>query len=180
MTALFDVPEAPHTDAPRWNEAKMLGLLREKYTRIRVGTNADRYVRAAHVRYPDRYGLAQHIADYIVLDTYASNELIGFEVKVSRSDWLAELRDPRKADVWRKHCYRWYLVVPDAGIVRDDLPAGWGLIAHGSGGLRVTRRAPALSTPEPMPLNVLCQLGRAIAQTATREAGWIKQQGDDR
>lgn len=172
MTApLFDPPPTPEPALdPHWTEARMIELLREKYTRVRVGTNADRYVRASHVRYPSGWGDALRIADYLVLDTYTPNEIIGFEVKVSRSDWLTELRDPRKAEVWRKHCHRWYLVVSDRRIVRDDLPEGWGLIAPCAGGLRVVRCAPRVEDPEPLPLAVQCQMGRAIAQTATREA----------
>lgn len=69
-------------------EADVLELLRQKYTRVRRGTSADRYVRAAHVRYPATwgFGFADRIADYIVLDTYEQGQMIGFEVKVSRSD----------------------------------------------------------------------------------------------
>lgn len=159
-------------DPPRWSEAMILHLLREKYTRVRPGTNADRFVRAAHVRYPARgyCGDAVRIADYLVIDTYGGSEILGFEVKVSRADWLAELRDPQKAEAWGQHCHRWYLAVPDPSIVRDDLPPGWGMMALNRDGKLTIRRQAKRNPATPMPLRVLASLGRSIAQTSAREA----------
>ncbi|WP_336818967.1 hypothetical protein [Gordonia sp. MMO-8] len=153
----------------RTTERDMLNLLREKYTRIPYGWNADRYVRAEHVRYSTSYGYASRIADYIVLDTYGDSQILGFEVKVSRSDWLTELGDPTKSEKWKQHCHAWYLAVPDVSIVRDDLPSGWGLLAPDKTGKLVIRRRSKLPDPEPMPLPILASLGRAIAQTSAKE-----------
>lgn len=59
--------------------------------------------------------------------------LTGHEVKVTRSDWLAELRKVGKADTWADQCHRWFLVVPTADIVQPgELPHGWGLMVPGS------------------------------------------------
>ena len=159
----------------------MLDALRAKYTKIRRGTTADRYVRAEHVRkvrfyewqdkqYMAYSGDAERIADLIVIDTYGDTETIGVEVKVSRSDWLTELRDPSKADAWRLHCHRWYLAVPDVSIVKDDLPDGWGLIAPGKdGAMRVRKQCPRIESPEPLDRWSSAQLSRAIAKTARKE-----------
>ena len=164
-------------------ERSMLDALRAKYTKIRRGTTADRYVRAEHVRkvrvyegdgrqYMHYSGDAERIADLIVIDTYGDTETIGIEVKVTRSDWLCELRDPTKADAWRLHCHRWYLAVPDASIVRDDLPDGWGLIAPGKGGeMRVRKQCPRIDDPAPLDKWTAAQMARAIAKTARKEAG---------
>ena len=55
--------------------------------------------------------------------------LIGFEIKVARSDWLAELENPAKAEVWEQNVHQWYIVAPDTEIVRpEELPDGWGLM----------------------------------------------------
>lgn len=70
-------------------------------------------------------------ADFIALGLWQSRQagVIGHEIKVTRSDWLAELAQPSKAEEWWKACSRWYLVVPDASIVQDgELPPGWGLM----------------------------------------------------
>ncbi len=158
----------PLENLPRVTEREMLEHLRARYTKIRPGTDADQFVRAQHVRYNTTYGIALAIADYIVLDTWSPHEILGFEIKVSRSDWLTELRNPLKAEYWRKHCHRWYLVTSHREIVRGDLPDGWGHMTLTPGGLRIITRAPALAA-EPMKPSTLGLLGRAIAKTREKE-----------
>lgn len=153
----------------------MIRLLDQRYTRIRNGADADRFVRARHPRCPYRtsgisYGVAGSIADYIAIDTYGMSSIIGHEVKVSRSDWLAELRNPRKAQRWMEYCTHWYLVCPTADIVRDDLPDGWGLMVIGKNGrLRVAKSAPVNEQQVPMPTMVMAQLARAVSKTSRIE-----------
>lgn len=56
-----------------------------------------------------------------------------FEIKVSRSDWLRELKDPAKSEAaWQIGNRFW--IVATAGIVQPgELPPGWGLIeAYGA------------------------------------------------
>lgn len=92
-------------------------------------------------------------ADLLVAPTSISGQadahLIGHEVKVSRSDVLAELRDPTKADSWLQYCSYWYLVVSDPALVDGlDIPETWGIMAPPSGRRRVSmtviRKAPKL------------------------------------
>lgn len=67
------------------------------------------------------------------------------ELKVSRADWLKELKDPKKAEAWWPYCHAFWLVVPCEGIVRDDeLPKGWGLMMPSGRG----RRFKVLVKPE--------------------------------
>lgn len=55
--------------------------------------------------------------------------LRGYEVKVARSDWLAELDQPAKAEAWEQNVHEWWIVAPDTTIVRpEELPPGWGLL----------------------------------------------------
>lgn len=59
-------------------------------------------------------------------------EVHGIEIKVSRSDWLAELRDPIKTEVIRRQVDRLIIAAPE-GVVRPDLDAAvlgnpWGWI----------------------------------------------------
>ena len=149
-------------------EAAMLDHLHSRYGRL--GGNGVRYVCAEHVRSQAGFD-APRCADMIVQDLWFSKglELIGHEVKVTRSDWVAELKDPEKAEAFRRHLHRWYLVVPDRSIVRDDLPVGWGLMALRAGKLWVVRPAP-LMVPEPMPATMTAALLRAVAKTAERRA----------
>lgn len=73
-------------------------------------------------------------ADAIAMHTWPSQglELIGFELKTSRSDWLRELKQPEKCDPIKQFCDRWYLVIDDPSIVRSwpekELPEDWGLM----------------------------------------------------
>lgn len=74
----------------------------------------------------------------------------GHELKVSRADWLRELRDMGKAEPFTSIVDYWWLVVSDKSIVRGDLPIGWGLmIPHGKG-LKVVTPA---ARREPMVLD---------------------------
>lgn len=159
-------PEAP--DPTRWTERMMLDLLRKRYS-TKPG-NGPRYVFAEHVR--NYCGFAGYrtttplrTADALAVDLWPSSghPVHGFEVKVSRSDWLTELRDPEKAEAFKRYCTHWWLVVPDAAIVRDDLPSDWGLLVVAGDSLRARRPAPRL-TPDPMPIEMTAAWLRAAAR----------------
>lgn len=153
----------------------MLDLLLARYTSVRPGAVADRWVRAEHVRAQLGQLGGRRIADFIAADKWpgipagAQLGLHGHEVKVSRADWLAELRDPTKAEEFKRYMHRWWLVVPDRTIVRaGELPEGWGLMAQAGARLRVVVPAPKL-TPAPLPLELAISLMAAAAKTAHRE-----------
>lgn len=83
-------------------------------------------------------------------------ELVGHEVKISRSDLLVELADPAKSDPWQRYCDRWWLVLSDPAFVDGlDIPASWGIMAPPSGrrtrSMTVVRPAPALKPAEQAP-----------------------------
>jgi hypothetical protein len=174
IEALFPVPSRPESPAvsvessEKWTERRMLDLLNERYSQM-VG-NGPRYARAEHVKSEAGFD-ASRIADFIAMDMWPSKGLAlhGHEVKVSRSDWLCELRDPSKAEAFRPYMDYWWLVVSDRGIVRDDLPAGWGLMAVSGDRLRVVRPAPR-QDPAPLPKSMLACLLRATTKTAQRAA----------
>jgi hypothetical protein len=66
----------------------------------------------------------------------------GFEVKVSRSDWLSELNNPKKNAIAIQEVDYWWIVAPSTEIVPvDELPDKWGLYTCSGRGLRVTKRA---------------------------------------
>lgn len=159
------------------NEEYLTKLLQERYTAIRRGSNADRYVRARQVRYPNPRYHARSLStvDYLVFDTYKNSkknlhgELLGFEIKTSRADFLNELKNPMKAERWRQLCDRWFLVAPDESILKNDLPEGWGLMVIGDRGkLRIAKSAQRID-PVGMPKSVLGSYLRAVAQTAVWE-----------
>lgn len=152
----------------------MLDLLAARYTAVRQGTIADRWVRAEHVQSRLGHNL-KRVADFIAADKYpgipygTALAFHGHEVKVSRADWLTELRDPEKAEAFRPYMHHWWLVVPDASIVRaGELPEGWGLMVQSGSKLRTKVAAPRL-TPEPMPTDLVMSLMAAAARTAHRD-----------
>ena len=161
---------APAVSGAGARERDLLDLLLDRYTAMRPGTIADRWVRAEHVSVS--LGLTRdRVADFIAVDKYPSNGLAihGHEVKVSRADWLAELRDPSKAAAFTPYMHYWWLVVSDPAIVRaGELPDGWGLLTPGKAGLRArvkaTRRAAG-----PLPAELSVSLMSAAARTASRE-----------
>ena len=178
MTDLLN--EAGLTPPPsRYTERDMLNALHARYSQRSQGGTLQRYVCAEHVRASCGFAgwsavegpRTMRTADFIAQDTWEAQGLLlhGHEVKVSRADWLTELADPSKADATKRFCNRWWLVVPDRGIVRDDLPDDWGLLAFGRDGkLRIVRRAPALD-PEPHPPTFRAALLRAAAKTARKD-----------
>lgn len=156
-------------------ERDILDALLARYTAVRRGTIADRWTRAEHVPRVLGYIEKNRIADFIAADRYPGHDygstlaFHGHEVKVSRSDWLTELRDPEKAEAFRPYMHHWWLVVPDASIVREgELPEGWGLMVLGPNGLRAKVKAPRLS-PLPIPHDLAINLMAAAARTAYRE-----------
>jgi hypothetical protein len=176
--ALFEgfEPEAKAepAPAPKATERTVLDALRRRYTH-RAG-NGERYILAEHVR--DNGTFARRTADLMIRDMWVSAgmPLHGFEVKVSRSDWLTELRDPTKAECFRRHCDYWWLAVSDASIVKDDLPEGWGLIVLSGQTMRIKTKAPRLK-PAPMDSAMRVSLDRSIAKTARRHLVLDLEQG---
>ena len=151
-------------------ERSMLDLLLARYNTERQGTIADRWVRAEHVRSTQDWRYTVSVADFVAIDKYASSQAIhGHEVKVSRADWLTELRDMEKSERIKRYCNFWWLVVSDASIVKDgELPEGWGLLVKSGAGLRAKVKAPALA-PEPLTLDFVAGLTAAAQRTAYRE-----------
>src|SRR3990172_8422460 len=80
----------------------------------------------------DRTGLGGgRTADAMAMSLWPSRglELFGFEIKVSRMDWLRELKSPEKSEELFSYCDRWYVAVSDKAIVHDgELPPTWGLM----------------------------------------------------
>lgn len=93
---------------------------------------------------------AHRRADAVAMNLYPSRglEIHGFEVKIARSDWLRELKDPDKSASVQMRCDRWWICTDDDKIVKDgELPPTWGLMVLRSGKLVVKMQAPALATP---------------------------------
>lgn len=177
--ALFDGYEptlpTPVLDRSKLTERDVLDRLDARYGRMVWNGPAStlRYVGARHVRYGPLW--PKCIADYLALDCWGNygpehqrHPLLGFEVKISRSDYLREIKDPGKSEPFRRVCTEWYVVVSDPTIVRDDLPDGWGLLYAQGDGLRCSRRSAINPNPEPLPRGLLAGFLRAVAMQNRR------------
>lgn len=90
------------------------------------------------------------VVDGLAMSLWPSRglHLHGFEVKVSRGDWLRELKDPSKADGWFEACHGWWLATPPDVVKRADLPPGWGhVVVKPEGEVRVSVAAEAREVP---------------------------------
>lgn len=65
---------------------------------------------------------------YVGFTKRQSRRLEGFEVKISRADWLHELAQPEKGAIWQESCHRWWLVTVPGVAYIAELPEGWGLL----------------------------------------------------
>ncbi len=114
----------------------------------------------------------EHRADAIAVSMYTSRglEVIGFECKASRGDWLKELRRPDKADPIFNQCDRFFVVVADPAIVRpEELPPLWGLLVPRGDGLLLKVKAPKLQ-PFALDRRFLASLCRASHRSDANEA----------
>jgi len=147
-------------------ERMMFDALHRRYGFEKFGSR--RYAVAEHVRSDPLPGHGVRTADFVAMDTWPSGhfELQGHEIKVSRPDWLRELADPHKAAEFTPYMHRWWVVVPDASIVKPgELPEQWGLLAFARGSMRAVKKAPRCAA-DPLPPNRLAALLRAVQKTA--------------
>lgn len=68
-------------------------------------------------------------------------ESVVVEVKVSRSDFLADAKKPHRADGEGMGLYR-YFMCPDGLIQPDEVPERWGLLWVSAGGRITAKRGP--------------------------------------
>jgi hypothetical protein len=114
-------------------------------------------------------GRARRWADAVAMGIWPSRGLAlqGFEIKVSRSDLLSELKNPAKAESIARYCRYWWLATPP-GLVRDgELPEGWGLYEAHPNGLRMIKPAPAL-TEQPVSPEFLAAILRRASECDRR------------
>lgn len=141
----------------------MLGLLRRRI--VGTGRNGDASAFMTHVRNGTGRAGQERTLDAVSMSLWPSRglELSGYEVKCSRADWLTELRNPEKSEVFVKFMDRFYLVAADADICQgDELPPTWGLLVAEGSRLVCKRDAPKLD-PEPMDRLTLAGLLRSAA-----------------
>lgn len=147
------------TDRPL-RTGELTHMVLEKYGGSNGAENLGKYIALTQVA--SSTGGANNIADVMVIGAWHSsgNEVEGFEVKVSRADWLNEVKNPAKCGPSKQYCHRWWLVIADASMVKDgELPEDWGMMAVVDGKLKVIKKAPLL-TPIPLAVDFVASLLR--------------------
>lgn len=142
--------------------AEVRALLRRKFP-------ADQYAMLYEVRDAAGFG-ATRSADVFMIGLWPSRGCLieGMEIKVSRSDWLQELKKPKKAEAFVPYCDKWWVVVGNKDIVKPgELPPNWGLMVAGGRGISIVTDAPRLES-KPLDKSLLAALlKRATSTTLT-------------
>jgi hypothetical protein len=95
------------------------------------------------VRNGTGYSRKVRTADALAMSLWPSRglELHGFEIKSRRGDWLAELKEPEKAEEIARFCHRWWIVANEDVVELSELPPAWGLMVPHTRGLGVSKSA---------------------------------------
>lgn len=160
--------EAENAAPAKMKTHELLEKLHAHYGGGRSSGGATQWAFISQLRNTTGYSSQIRTADAMAMGLWPSTglKLIGFELKVSRSDWLHELKQPQKSEEMRQFCDEWYLVIPDMSIIKDgELPAGWGLMAALGRGrsIKVKIKAPQLD-PVDVDRALLASIFRNISE----------------
>jgi hypothetical protein len=120
-------------------------------------------------------------ADAIAVNLWRSRgyEIVGFEVKSFRSDWLRELKDPKKAEGCAIYCNTFWIVANENVVKLEELPLGWGLLEPFGKTLRSMQKAKPLDHKRELTVPFMINMIRRAVEkgemteelNAAREAG---------
>lgn len=142
----------------------LLALLRRKYA-------APAYIFLEEVGKTVGFSGTASWIDAMVVSQWPSNPegliRIGIEIKVSRGDFLSEIRDPNKNAWVRRSCHQFLYAAPDDVIKIEEIPAGCGWLAPtGGGGLRFKLEPKTNMNVEPLTDEAIAALVRAANKDA--------------
>lgn len=90
-------------------------------------------------------------ADGLVVSCWPSRGIWigGVEVKVARSDWRNELKNPAKSSKIQKWCSYWWVATPPGVVEPGEMPETWGHLLVEGKTLTVVKEAPKLEAEPP-------------------------------
>lgn len=138
MSELIDVsPSPPAAATQSLNTTHARDMLRKRYA-------APEWAFMEEVA--PATGGGTRYADGVAMNLWSSrgHAVHGFEIKVSRSDWLRELKDPAKAEPVYRYCDHWWIVAPKGVVKPGELPPTWGHMELRATGLVICDAAPRL------------------------------------
>ena len=110
-------------------------------------------------------------ADAVVMNLWPSksHQLHVMEVKVSRGDFMNEMKDLTKWEAIGQYANFFWLCVPVGLVSVDEVPAAWGLMELTKGGLRIKKQAPANTAPKPITRGFAASLLRSGESLTSKE-----------
>jgi hypothetical protein len=126
-------------------------------------------------------------ADAVAMSLWPSRGLVldGFEIKVSRYDWLREKAAPEKAETIARYCDRWWIVSPHQVVEEGELPDAWGhQVVYPDGDIMIAKHAVRNSEPAPIDRIFLASLLRSAGKVdsdliARRVEAEVKRRRED-
>lgn len=134
------------------------------FEELRCGTGYSNYKIGNHVINPEQR------FDAFAINLYPSNKhlRIAYEVKVSRSDFLHEIKNPEKRKSALIFSNEFYFVVPTGLVKKEEIPNECGLIYVSENlGTRTVKQAPFRNSSEPS-WNFLATIARRSQQEEGR------------
>lgn len=104
-------------------------------------------------------------ADAVAMCLYPSRGLVlhGFEVKVSKQDFMSEIKNPDKSVAVQQYCDQWWLVAPAHAVDESLIPKTWGWLRVDKDKLYPAKRAPDLD-PKPIDRKFMAAMVRRSSQ----------------
>jgi hypothetical protein len=117
---------------------------------------------------PDTTGYGTRIADGVAMNLYPSNQLTltCFEIKVSRSDLMAELKDITKSECIGKYCDYFTLVIPKGIVLPEELPVHWGILTVDGESMRHSRKPTKQENVAPLDRGFVASLLRRASASS--------------
>ncbi len=149
---------------PLWSSNDILDALKEKYRKLSEGgyQNAPRWVYFSELQ---NYRFASRRVDFWAMACWPSENYkrIAYEIKVTRADFLNELKDPTKRDFAMEISNQFFFITPPDLIKENELPEGCGLIELSKKGNLTTRiKAPIRKPDFVFTWDFIASLGRKI------------------
>ncbi|RKZ99065.1 MAG: hypothetical protein DRQ46_00115 [Gammaproteobacteria bacterium] len=157
----------------KWTAEKVAGLLREKYSHPKWSTFSE-------LRNSTGYGMRQRYFDFFAINTWPSEHIkVCYEIKVSRSDFLHELDNPKKRKDGMNLSNEFWFIAPKGCIKESEVPEGCGYMMATDGGMLKRIMAARYSETQPIDDVFLCSVLRAADNYEYSNAKIFKYAGKD-
>lgn len=143
----------------------MLNLIRKKYPE-------PAYVVLAEVRDGVGFEKAGREADAMAFGVWPSRglEVLGFEVKSYRNDWLRELKNPAKAEGIAQYCDQWWLVTEPNVAKLEELPPAWGWYEKSAKDILKLMKPATVFTAKPLDRTFIMSIVRNVSRSYVAKA----------